>query len=77
MAGIRDVAKEAGVAICTVSRLINGTANVEPETRKKIEDAMKKMGYIRILYPAKYGSIRRKHSGIWFFIFEKKCRNSE
>lgn len=46
MAGIRDVAKEAGVAICTVSRLLNGTANVEPETRKKIEDAMKKLNYV-------------------------------
>lgn len=46
MASIRDVAKEAGVAICTVSRLINGTANVEPETQKKIEDAMKKLDYV-------------------------------
>lgn len=46
MASIRDVAKEAGVAICTVSRLINGTANVEPETEKKIEDAMKKLDYV-------------------------------
>ena len=36
MASIRDVAKEAGVAICTVSRLINGTAKVEPETQKKL-----------------------------------------
>ena len=46
MASIRDVAKEAGVAICTVSRLINGTAKVEPETQKKIEDAMKKLDYV-------------------------------
>lgn len=46
MASIRDVAKEAGVAICTVSRLINGTANVEPETQKKIEAAMKKLNYV-------------------------------
>lgn len=46
MAGIRDVAREAGIAICTVSRLLNGTANVEPETRKKIEKAMKKLNYV-------------------------------
>ncbi|MFR5027451.1 MAG: LacI family DNA-binding transcriptional regulator [Coprococcus sp.] len=46
MASIRDVAKEAGVAICTVSRLINGTAKVEPETQKKIEAAMKKLDYV-------------------------------
>ena len=37
MASIRDVAKEAGVASCTVSRVLNGTANVAPETEKKSE----------------------------------------
>lgn len=46
MASIRDVAKEAGVASCTVSRVLNGTAKVAPETQKKIEDAMKKLDYI-------------------------------
>lgn len=46
MASIRDVAKEAGVAVCTVSRVINGTANVAEETQKKIEEAMKKLNYI-------------------------------
>lgn len=46
MAGIRDVAKEAGVASCTVSRVLNGTANVSPETREKIEKAMKKLNYV-------------------------------
>lgn len=35
MASIRDVAREAGVASCTVSRVLNGTANVAPETQKK------------------------------------------
>lgn len=46
MAGIRDVAKRANVAPCTVSRVLNGTANVTPETRKKIEEAMKELNYI-------------------------------
>lgn len=46
MASIRDVAKEAGVASCTVSRVLNGTAKVAPETQKKIEDAMKKLDYV-------------------------------
>ena len=40
MASIRDVAKRANVAACTVSRVLNGTANVAPETRMKIEQAM-------------------------------------
>lgn len=34
---IYDVAKEAGVSISTVSRVINGTGNVKEETRKRVE----------------------------------------
>ena len=46
MASIRDVAKRADVAACTVSRVLNGTANVAPETKQKIEAAMKELNYI-------------------------------
>lgn len=46
MASIRDVAKKANVAACTVSRVLNGTANVAPETKQKIEAAMKELNYI-------------------------------
>ncbi len=46
MASIRDVAKKAGVAACTVSRVLNGTATVSQETREKIEKAMKELDYI-------------------------------
>ena len=46
MAGIRDVAKRAGVAVCTVSRVLNGTAAVAPETRMKIEHAMREPDYV-------------------------------
>lgn len=46
MASIRDVAKRANVAACTVSRVLNGTANVAPETKQRIESAMKELNYI-------------------------------
>lgn len=46
MASIREVAKKAGVAACTVSRVLNGTAVVAPETKQKIEEAMKELEYI-------------------------------
>lgn len=46
MASIRDVAKKANVAACTVSRVLNGTANVAPETKQRIESAMKELNYI-------------------------------
>jgi len=46
MANIRDVAKKAGVAACTVSRVLNGTGYISLETREKIERAMKELDYI-------------------------------
>lgn len=46
MSSIRDVAKRANVAACTVSRVLNGTANVSPETRMRIEKAMEELNYI-------------------------------
>lgn len=45
MANIRDVAKEAGVSISTVSRVIQGASNVLPETRARIEEAIQRLDY--------------------------------
>ena len=45
MATIVEVARLAGVSTSTVSHVLNGTRNVEPETRKKVLDAIAKTGY--------------------------------
>lgn len=45
MASIKDVAKEAGVGVGTVSRAINNTGYVSPDTRKKIDKAVEKLNY--------------------------------
>ncbi|PTX55195.1 LacI family transcriptional regulator [Melghirimyces profundicolus] len=42
---IYDVAREAGVSMATVSRVVNGNPNVKPVTRKKVLDAIERMGY--------------------------------
>lgn len=44
-ATIRDVAKEAGVAVCTVSFAMNGSAHVAEETKKRIFDAIERLNY--------------------------------
>jgi DNA-binding LacI/PurR family transcriptional regulator len=43
---IRDVASLAGVSHQTVSRVINGTEKVNPETRDKVEQAIVSLGYL-------------------------------
>jgi LacI family transcriptional regulator len=42
---IRDVARRAGVSHQTVSRVINGSEGVLPETRTLVETAIEQMGY--------------------------------
>lgn len=42
----KDVAKLAGVSTQTVSRVTNGSLNVAEETRKKVNAAVKQLGYI-------------------------------
>ncbi|MFT4414964.1 catabolite control protein A [Fredinandcohnia humi] len=42
---IYDVAREANVSMATVSRVVNGNPNVKPTTRKKVQDAIERLGY--------------------------------
>lgn len=42
---IKDVAKRAGVGVGTVSRVINGSAQVREETRQKVLAAIKELGF--------------------------------
>jgi len=42
---IKDVARKAGVSLSTVSLVINAKANVRPDTRKKVEDAIAELNY--------------------------------
>lgn len=42
---IKKVAQEAGVSIQTVSRVINERPDVAPQTRKKIQEIIQRLGY--------------------------------
>jgi len=42
---IRDVAKEAGVGICTVSRVLNSHPSVRDVTRQRVESAIAALNY--------------------------------
>lgn len=42
---LNEVAKKAGVSIATVSRVINNSPNVNPETLVKVQQAIKELNY--------------------------------
>ena len=46
MASIKEVAKHAGVAISTVSKVLNHYPNVSEETRIKVNAAIEELGYV-------------------------------
>ncbi len=45
MIGIRDLARHLDISIGTVSRALNGKADVNPETRKRVMEAATVLGY--------------------------------
>ena len=45
MTTIKDVAREAGVSLGTVSNVLNGRESVKPENREKVLKAIKKLRF--------------------------------
>jgi len=45
MASIKDVARQAGVSVATVSRVVNGNYSVTPRTRERVEAAIASLQY--------------------------------
>ncbi len=46
MVSIKDVARHAGVAISTVSKVLNHYPNVSEETKRKVNDAVKELNFL-------------------------------
>jgi DNA-binding LacI/PurR family transcriptional regulator len=46
MASLRDVADRAGVSLATASRVASGSSAVRPETRDRVEGAMRELLYV-------------------------------
>ena len=43
---IKDIARESGCALGTVSRVLNNHPDVSEQTRKKVLDVVKKYGFV-------------------------------
>ena len=46
MVSIKEVAALAGVSPATVSRVMNGTANVDPEKKERVLQAIQQTGFV-------------------------------
>lgn len=58
---IKDVAKEAGVSVATVSRVLNGSPNVSPASAKLVNEAIERLGYS----PNFLGrNLRKRHTNV-------------
>lgn len=49
---VRDIAKEAGVSLATVDRVLNSRPGVRARTVQQVQDAITKLGYVRDVYAA-------------------------
>ena len=64
---IKDVAREAGVSVATVNRVIAGHSNVRPETAARVAEAAQNVNYhganlIKLNMPANLPTVRKSGS---------------
>ena len=86
---IKDVAREAGVAISTVSNVINDVGIVSERTKQKVLDAVEKLHYIPNMNAKLLKSKKRNTIGIflnhlqedfyqdWMQAIHKQCKENE
>jgi DNA-binding LacI/PurR family transcriptional regulator len=67
MIGIKRLAKHLNLSIGTVSRALNNRPDVSPETRKRVHEAARELGYV----PNQSGrSLRRGETGVVAFMMQ-------
>ena len=56
---VHDIAREAGVSLSTVDRVLNGRADVRPKNAERVKAAVEKLGYVRDTNAANLAKQRR------------------
>lgn len=51
MPSLKDLAKECGVSVATVSKALNDQPDISPATRERVRAAAHRMGYLPMLPP--------------------------
>lgn len=70
---LADVARLARVSSATASRVLTGSAQVSPQTRHKVEEAMASLGYVRNRAP-RGGAPMRRAGSIAFVVCEENVK---
>ncbi|WP_245824685.1 LacI family DNA-binding transcriptional regulator [Pseudoruegeria aquimaris] len=58
---VNDIAKEAGVSLATVDRVLNGRPGVRKKTVEKVNEAIRRIGYVRDITAANLARRREYH----------------
>jgi len=56
---VHDIAREAGVSLSTVDRVLNGRADVRPKNAERVKEAVRRLGYVRDTNAANLAKQRR------------------
>ncbi|MGI3781328.1 MAG: LacI family DNA-binding transcriptional regulator [Janthinobacterium lividum] len=75
-ATMREVAEAAGVSIATVSFVVNDSKPVAPETRRRIEEAMSRLGFRRNMVGRALASRRTRIVALVYPAMEHKLGGS-
>lgn len=74
MAGIKDVARVAGVSPATVSRALSGNGSVSPRAKQAVMDAASELGFVLSYHASSLASGRSHNIGVvlpfvnrWYF----------
>jgi len=73
---MREVAEAAGVSIATVSFVVNGSKPVAPETRRRIEEVMARLGFRRNMVGRALASRRTRIVALVYPAMEHKLGGS-
>ena len=46
MVSMKDIARRCGVSVATVSKALNGQPDIGEETRRRVEETAREMGYM-------------------------------
>jgi hypothetical protein len=59
---IKHAARDAGVSLQTVSRVMNSAPNVSPEMKQRVQASIDRLGYVPSIVAQRMGGRRGAHS---------------